>query len=117
MSAETVRRRLDDASEAVRAANHVRLDETTTAGHAYDVVGTLDELVHRIPQVVEHLAGALRRTDAAGYRDDRGHEPIRALFAVQDELRDARAALDVAGRHLATAHNHLGHLGRVMTED
>lgn len=107
---------VDEASEAIRAANHAA-HGPVTGPDAYAVVGPLAELVHRLPQLLNYLACGLRRADSAEHYDDRGHDPIRALFAVQDDLRDANTAARAFAGHLDHAHNHLGHLGRHITED
>lgn len=107
---------LDAAAENVRQANHASRGPLT-GPDAYAVVGSLAELVHRLPQLLDYLTRGLRRADPTEHYDDRGHDPIGALFAVQDDLRDADAAARTLAGHLDNAHNHLGHLGRHVTED
>lgn len=92
-------RHLDGASTSVALANHATHGAPLTVTDAYDVVGALDELLRRLPQLVGFLVRSTERADPAEYFDDRG------------------ADLDAAGAHATTAHNHLGRLGRLVSED
>lgn len=106
-----------DAAEAVSGANHATVREPVALTDAYDVVGHLDDLVHRLPQLVEYLARTAERAHAEDYFDDRGTD---AAATADDAARALRAVLDglrPAGAHLVTAHNHLGHLGRHVPEE
>ncbi|MEJ2889718.1 hypothetical protein [Actinomycetospora aeridis] len=112
----TIAQHLDAAAENIRQANHASR-EPVTRPDAYAVVGSLAELVHRLSQLLDYLARGLGCADPADHYDDRGHDPIGALLAAQDDLRAADAAARTLAGHLDHAHNHLGHLGRRITED
>lgn len=113
---DTLASHIDQASEAVRAANHAARGRVTGPG-AYAVVGGLAELVHRLPQLLDHLARGLGRAEPAEHFDDRGNDPA-------DTFRFAHGALLIAGDRLAdvtkeldAAHNHLGHLGLLLRNE
>lgn len=107
---------VEAAAESVRAANHAAHEPLTGPG-AHDVVGSLAELVRRLPQLLGYLARGLRRADPAEHFDDRGQDPATALCHAHSHLADARGLVDDLARQLDQAHNHLGHLGRHISED
>ena len=84
---------------------------------AYDVVGNLDDLAHRLPQLLDFLTRSLRRADAAEYFDDRDSPPEQALCLAHGHLDDTRHHAAELAAHLTAAHNELGHLGRHTPED
>lgn len=111
-------RHLDGASTNVALANHATHGAPLAVTDAYDVVGALDELLRRLPQLVGFLVRSTERADPADYFDDRGHHhPTAAITDAGHALALVVADLDAAGAHATTAHNHLGHLGRHVTED
>ena len=67
------------AADQLRIANHETVRGSITATEAYDVVGNLDDLAHRLPQLLDYLTRSLRRADAPEYFDDRGTDPGQAL--------------------------------------
>ena len=105
------------------AANHVRTANHSTVRGALDgpetcvVVGNLVELVQRLPQVLDFLARGLRRADPAEHYDDRLTEVGPTLTIAEADLFDARCQVDGLADHLRRAHAHLGHVGRVLTEE
>jgi hypothetical protein len=107
---------VDEASEAIRAANHAARGPVT-GPDAYAVVGSLTELVQRLPQLVDHLVRGLRRADPAEHYDDRGRDPADALQLAHGALLLAGDRLTDLALELDAAHNHLGHLGRHTKED
>ena len=110
-------RHLDGASTSVALANHATHGTPLAVTDTYDVVGALDELLHRLPQLVGFLVRSTEGADPAGYFDDRGADPAGAITEAGHALALVVADLDAAGTHATTAHNHLGHLGRHATED
>lgn len=112
----TLARHVDAASESIRAANHAA-HGPVTGPDAYDAVGSLAELIRRLPQLLDHLARGLRRADPAELYDDRGQDPATAIRDAHGDLTDARGLVDDLARQLDLAHNHLGHLGRHIPED
>ncbi|MHC1561987.1 hypothetical protein ACR9E3_23750 [Actinomycetospora sp. C-140] len=110
-------RHLDGASTSVALANHATHGTPLAVTDAYDVVGALDELLHRLPQLVGFLVRSTERADPAGYFDDRDHDPTAVIADAGHALALVVADLDAAGAHATTAHNYLGHLGRHVTED
>ncbi len=71
---------VDQAADQLRAANHATVRGAITATEAYDVVGNLDDLARRLPQLLDFLIRSLRRADAAEYFDDRGTPSEQALM-------------------------------------
>jgi hypothetical protein len=108
---------VDQAAEQLRAANHATIRSAITATEAYDVVGNLDDLARRLPQLLDFLTRSLRRADAGEYFDDRGTDPGQPLCLAHGHLHDARHHAVELAAHLTQAHIHLGHLGRLTPED
>jgi hypothetical protein len=108
---------LDQAADQLRAANHATVRGAITATEAYDVVGNLDDLARRLPQVLDFLTRSLRRAAAAEYFDDRGSDPGQALGLAHGHLEDARHHAAELAADLTATHNQLGHLGRLNPED
>lgn len=108
---------VERAADAIRAANHSSHHGRVDAPGAYAVVGNLVELAGRLPQLLDYLARSLRRADVAAHYDDRGHDPADALDRADDALVEAHRHLGPLHDQLTTAHNQLGHLGRLITED
>ncbi len=108
---------VEQAAEQLRATNHATIRGSITATEAYGVVGNLDDLARRLPQLLDFLNGSLRRADAAEYFDDRGTDPDQPLCLAHGHLDDARHHAVELAAHLSQAHNHLGHLGRLDPED
>ena len=106
---------VDHAAESIRAANHAALGPLN-GPDAYAVVGSLAELAHRLPQLLDYLGRGLRRADPTEHDDDRGADPAGALCHAHGHLADARGLVDDLADHLDHAHNHLGHLGRRLPE-
>jgi hypothetical protein len=104
-------------ADQLRAANHATVRGPITATEAYDVVGHLDDLAHRLPQLLDFLTRSLRRADATEYFDDRGSDPGQALRRADGHLDDARHGAADLAEHLIHVHNELGHLGRHTPED
>ncbi len=103
----------DDA----QLANHATMRAPISATEVYDAVGSLDELAHRLPQLLEFLIRSLRSGSSRDYFDDRGTDPGPALVLAGGALDDARRDVLKLSAHLTDAHNHLGHLGRLNPED
>jgi hypothetical protein len=108
---------IGEAADQLRKANHATVRGAITATEAYDVVGNLNDLACRLPQLLEFLSRSLRRSDAAEYFDDRGSPPEQALCLAHGRLDDAGNHAAELAAHLTQAHNHLGHLGRRLPED
>ncbi len=106
-----VRRHTGDAASSLGLANHETFSGSLGLCDAYDVVGNLDELVHRFPQLVTYLIHSVERARGEGLVDDRGRDPAEALYDVKHALTAVLGGLDGVGIHLAAAHNALGHLG------
>ena len=106
-----------DTADQLRAANHMTVRGPITATEAYDVVGNLDDLARRLPQLLDFLARSLHRADAAEYFDDRGTEPGQTLHLADGHLDDARHGAAELTEHLIHVHNELGHLGLLTPED
>ncbi|MCD2186195.1 hypothetical protein [Actinomycetospora soli] len=104
-------------ADQLRAANHATVRGAITPTEAYDVVGNLDDLVHRLPQLLDFLVRSLRQADGAEHFDDRGADPGQALGLAHGHLDDARHHAAELAAHLTQAHNQLGHLGRLHPED
>jgi hypothetical protein len=104
-------------ADAARSANHATVRAPITATEAYDVVGHLDDLARRLPQLVEFLTRSIARADAADYFDDRDSPSEQALCLAHGHLDDTRHHAAELAAHLTAAHNHLGHLGRRLSED
>jgi len=107
-----VRRHTGDAATALGLANHETFSGPLGLCDAYDVVGNLDELVYRLPQLVTYLARSVERARGEGLVDDRDRDPAEALYDVKHALTAVLGGLDAVGIHLAAVHNALGHLGR-----
>lgn len=107
---------VDHASEAVRAANHFA-HGPVSGPDASTVVGSLVELVHRLPQLLDHLARGLQGADLAEHFHDQGTDPATALCHAHGALVDARGLVDDVAGLLEHAHNYLGHLGQLTSED
>jgi hypothetical protein len=110
-------RHLAGASTSVALANHATHAAPLALTDAYDVVGSLDELLRRLPQLVWFLVCSTERANPADYFDDRGHAPAGAIADAGHALALVVADLDAVSAHATIAHNHLGHLGRHIPED
>ena len=108
---------VDRAADQLRSANHATVRASITATDAYDVVGSLDDLADRLPQLLDFLTRSLRRADVSEYLDDRGTDPGEALCLAHGHLDDVRHHAAEMAAHLTQAHNQLGHLGRLNPED
>lgn len=115
MTARLLRLHLDEAATALAAANHATFRETVTVTDAYDLVGTLDQLARRLPQLVGYLGRSIDRANRI--YDDRGRDPSDAVRDAVTALVATTGAVDLVVVHLATAHNALGHLGLDLSED
>ena len=104
-------------ADQLRAANHATVRAPITATEAYDVVGSLEDLARRLPQVLDFLVRSLRRADPGDYLDDRRQDPDQALGLAHGHLDDARHHAAELAAHLTATHNQLGHLGRLTPED
>jgi hypothetical protein len=112
-----VARDIEQAADALRAANHSAMCGHLDGPQSYSAVGNLAELAGRLPQVLDYLVRSLRRADPAEHYDDRLRDPAHALGLADADLVDARHQADALLDHLNSAHNHLGHLGRRVSED
>ncbi|MCD2194083.1 hypothetical protein LQ327_11930 [Actinomycetospora endophytica] len=112
-----IARDIERAAENIRAANHATMRCPLDGPDTYSAVGNLAELLGRLPQVLDYLARSLRRADPAEHYDDRGHDPAHTLDHADADLVDARHQAGALIDHLTAAHNHLGHLGRWLSED
>lgn len=112
-----MRPHLDQAAEAIRAANHATTRGPLPANEASGVVGDLAVLAGRLPQLLDHLLRSLHRAEPTGYYDDRGTDPAPTLDAAHGHVDQARAHAAGLAHHLDHAHNHLGHIGRRLPED
>ena len=112
-----MRQHLDQAAEAIRAANHATSRGPLAATDAYGVVGDLTLITGRLPQLLDYLVRSLHRADPADHYDDRGTDPTDALAMAQGYLDDARHDAAELTEHLNHAHNHLSHIGYRVPED
>jgi hypothetical protein len=113
-NAKTPAQLADVAAEAVRALNH----ETQTQqadweypGDAYSVVGSLQMLVQRLPQLYGQIADHIRQlAEGEHIRHDRGGDVAAEVAAALDAL--GRAADDAVAMTAAldSAHSALGPL-------
>ncbi|GAA4843835.1 hypothetical protein GCM10023201_38480 [Actinomycetospora corticicola] len=104
-------------ADQLRAANHATVRGAITPTETYDVVGNLDDLAHRLPQLLDFLVRSLRRADGTEHFDDRGTDSGQALRLARGHLDDARHRAAELAAHLTHAHNELGHLGQLRPED
>jgi hypothetical protein len=112
-----VARDIEHAAEALRSANHSTMRGPLDGPQTYTAVGNLAELAGRLPQLLDYLTRSLRRADPAEHYDDRHRDPADAIAQADADLVDARHQADVLLDHLDAVHNHLGHIGRRLTED
>ena len=108
---------VEQAGGQLRSANHATVRGAISATEAFDVVGNLDDLARRLPQLLDYLTRSLRRAEPAEYFDDRGTPSEQALCLAHGHLEDARHHAAELTAHLTQTHNQLGHLGRLNPED
>lgn len=113
----TVARYLEEASSAVRSANHAALSGRLPLTDCYDVVGNLDELLTRLAQIVAHARRNVLNADATAYYDDCGRDPTEAITDADTALESAWSELSGARVWTGTAHAALGRLGRRHIEE
>jgi hypothetical protein len=87
------------AAEGVRQLNHLTLNgPVLSAPEISSIVRALMDLVDRLPQALDQLAGHLEKQQAAGQvRMEGGRDPARPVSTVTTALR--RAALMAAAQH------------------
>lgn len=112
-----VARDIERAADAVRSANRATMRAALDAPESYDVLGNLVELVQRLPQVLDFVGRSLRRADPAEHHADGGLDVAWLLQSAGVHVLDSRARADDLLDELTAAHNHLGHLGRRLSED
>ena len=115
-NARLLRLHLNEASAALGAANHATFRETPTVPDTYDLVGSLDQLTRRLPQLLGFLGRSIHRASGR-LCDDRGRDPSEAVGQAVGALDAAVGAVDLVVIQLATAQNALGHLGFDLSED
>jgi hypothetical protein len=108
--------RLDEAATALHSANHATFGATIAVTEAYDLVGTLDQLVHRLPQLLGYLGRSVSQSPG-WYFDDRGRDPSATRTDAAHALDAATGGIDLVTVQLTAAHNALSHLGRHLPED
>lgn len=117
MGAEVLIQRVQDLAASVGLVNHATFSAQLTVTEAYDVVGSLADVVHRLSQLAGFLARVAEAADPAEYFDDRGLDPRGAVGEAAQALSALTADLDALSVHTSAAHNALGHLGRPWTPE
>lgn len=115
-NARILRLRLDEAATALHSANHATFGATIAVTEAYDLVGTLDQLVHRLPQLLGYLGRSVSHSPG-WYFDDRGRDPSATRTEATRALDAATGGIDLVTVQLTAAHNALSHIGRHLPED
>lgn len=115
-TARILRLRLDEAATALGSANHATFGATIAVTEAHDLVGTLDQLVHRLPQLLGYLGRSVSHSPG-WYFDDRGRDPSATRTEAARALDAATGGIDLVALQLTAAHNALGHLGLYVSED
>ena len=105
------------AADAIRAANHSTMRGALDGPESYGVIGNLVELVQRLPQVLDFVARSLHRADPASHYADGGRDVAWLLELAGAHVLDARRLAEATREQLDHAHNHLGHIGRRLSED
>lgn len=116
MDAKTPAELTDAAAEAIRGANHATAHWTRSLGwefpsDAYDVIGHLQALVQRLPQLLEQTGAHVQRLADAGHvRSDRGGSGAEDVAAALDAIGRASTDAVAMAAALDTAHGALSPL-------
>ncbi|MDI3406059.1 hypothetical protein [Streptomyces cavernicola] len=104
----------EQAAQAIRNLNHATLpgkDQLAYPGDAYETVGPLARLAHRLPQSLDQLTEFLRKlTESGAVTADYGSAEEQLLEARSALASSALIALTLA-EHLDRAHEALAPLG------
>jgi hypothetical protein len=108
----------DQAAEAIRTLNHLtrsgRFDGFEYPGDIYDIVGELQLLAYRLPQLCSQLAQFLiEERDAGRIAHDQGEPVFKPVASAVSSLNAAGAIAENAASQLGKAHAELGHLKAV----
>lgn len=101
--------RADDAAEAVRLLNHFTRDHdaVTEPADAYAVVGRVELLVQRLPQLLEQLSDLVDRWHAAGQLGADTGQPALLAAVTRAQLAEAAERLGPVLTALGAAHEAL----------
>jgi hypothetical protein len=116
MDAKTPAQLADDAAEAVRSANHATFTAGPALGwefpsDAYDVIGHLQAMVQRLPQLLQQTGAHVQRLADSGHvRSDRGGNGADEVAAALDAIGRASADAVAMAAALDTAHSALSPL-------
>jgi hypothetical protein len=106
----------DHAAEAIRQLNHATLPgrEALDGIEVYWTLGHLVDVVNRLPQALEQIAGLVERYHADGVLrvDDlrEADSPARTLAEITLDLDGARGALRSVAQYLSAAHQAASHI-------
>jgi len=99
----------DDAAEAVRLLNHLTRDHDVLddPAEAYAVVGSLELLVQRLPQLLRQLSHLIDSSHAAGQLAADTGQPAQLAAVTRAQLADAATRLGPVLTALGAAHEAL----------
>ncbi|WP_405563440.1 hypothetical protein [Streptomyces sp. NBC_01180] len=104
------------AADAIRAFNHATLPTRngpgiTYPGTAYNAIGAMTMLAHRLPQALDHIAIALAELHNAGHLTADHGTPAQHAATTVKALREAEHLATALTDALERAHNASSPLG------
>lgn len=103
--------RVQQGAEQIRLANHATHGNRCEVIDLYELLGSLTELIQRIPQLIEHLRDVIGDADAALYKHDHpGQSSEEELNLADFCLIDALGSLALVRGALSQVWTDLGHL-------
>jgi len=102
----------DDAYQAIRAINHITLGAKAPAPLVYDVLGSLKNVGHLLPQALTQLSSGLGRSlDEYDVFEDDGGDPIQSVATAADHLTRAGQLAAQLGEELELAQSAIARQG------
>lgn len=96
----------EQAAEAIRTLNHRTVFGDMPAPLVYDLLGELQAVAGRMPQLLQQCGQGLARSlDRYEVYEDDGGSPLDSIASATDHLGNAAALLEQAGVELDRARN------------
>ncbi|MQA14169.1 MAG: hypothetical protein GEV09_08345 [Pseudonocardiaceae bacterium] len=102
--------RVRQAADDIRLANHATYGNRCEVIDLYELLGSLTELLQRLPQLIAYLRDVLDDADSQFYEHDRGDSSDDTLNLADFCLIDALSSLALAHGALSQAWTEIGHL-------